>query len=184
MGDTKNLKIEAPWYAYHKKVKVLFGGDPDIEVGDIYTNPEGHAFNYAFDICVRKHEKFKALEKVMPEEVGFGNVTLGIFLMDMENLFDAEHPVGLYAAIFDGNPLIKDIKEVTDFTGTLHGFVRFKPEVVQFFHDDISDYNGLWSGLAQDIAKEVFIGNAFVHFCTADLREENGGVATPLGEWP
>ena len=34
--------------------------------------------------------------------------------------------------------------------------VCFKPQVVQFFDDDISDFNGNWSGLAQDIAREVF----------------------------
>ena len=178
------MKIEAPWYEYHKKVKALFDKDPDIEVGEIYEHPEGHSFPYAFDICVRKHEKFKALDRVMPEIVEFGNVSMGIFLMDMENLFSEERPVEMFAAIFDGNPLVKDIKEVRDFSGTLHGFVRFKPEVIQFFHDDISDYNGNWSGLAQDIAKEVFCGSPFVHFCTAGVNEKDGEVAMPLGEWP
>jgi hypothetical protein len=65
---------------------------------------------------------------------------------------------------------VKDIKDVVDFTGTRHGFVRFQPEVIQFFHDDISDYNGNWSGLAQDIAREVFEGEyRGVHFCTAEV---------------
>lgn len=175
------LKIESPWYAHQKKIKAMFAGDPDIEVSDIYDHPEGRSVQYAFDILVRKHEKFKALEKVMPEVVEFGNVKLGIFLMDMENLFSEDHPVSVYAAIFDGNPLIEDIKEVTDNTGTLHAFVRFKPEVIQFFHDDISDYNGNWSGLAQDIAKEVFMGHPFIHFCTASVKDDND---VPLGEWP
>ena len=180
----ESMKIEAPWYEMNKKVKALFEGDPDIEVGDIYTNPEGHSYQYAFDVLVRRHEKFKALEKVLPEVMEFGNVALGIFLMDMENLFDEEHPVSVYAAIFDGNPRIKDIREARDSAGTVHAFVRFKPEVVQFFHDDISDYNGNWSGLAQDIAKEVFMGNPFIHFCTAGVDEKDGEVAKPLGEWP
>ena len=49
--------------------------------------------------------------------------------------------------------------------------VRFKPRVVQFFDDDISDFNGNWSGLAQDIAREVFgDGLRSVHFCTAAVN--------------
>ena len=54
----------------------------------------------------------------------------------------------------------------------LDGFVCFKPQVVQFF--DISDFNGNWSGLAQDIAREIF-GDEMrgVHFCTAAVGEAN-----------
>lgn len=78
---------------------------------------------------------------------------------------------------------MKDIRTVEDSAGITHGFVRFQPEVIQFFQNDISDYNGNWSGLAQDIAKEVFV-NQNVHFCTADLRENENSVCEPLGEWP
>lgn len=184
MSDNKNLKIEAPWYAFHKKVKALFAGDPDIEVGDIYKPAEGDESYFAFDLLVRNHEKFVALDKVVPSTVEFGNITVGICIQDMENSFDEAHPVKLFAAIFDGNPLVKDIKEVRDQTETVHGYVRFKPKVVQFLHDDIGDYNGNWTGLAQDIAKELFPNVAGVHFCTAGVYEKNGEVAHPLGEWP
>ena len=174
-----NMKIEAPWYAFHKKVKALFEGDKDVEVCDIYKPQEGDDSYFAFDILVRKHEKFLALDKVVPATVEFGNITVGICVQDLENSFDEGHPIQLFAAIFDGNPHIQDIKEVRDHTGTLHGYVRFKPEVIQFFHDDTSDYNGNWSGLAQEIAKEVFTDVNGVHFCTAPAN----GVDKPLGEW-
>ena len=174
------MKIEAPWYAFNKKVKALFDGDPDIEVGDIYKPNEGEESYLAFDLVVRKHEKFLALDTVLPATVEFGNVTLGICVQDMENSFDPDHPVQLFAAIFDGNPHIKDIKEIRDQTETVHGYVRFKPEVLQFFHDELSNYNGYWSGLAQDIAKELFPDVAGVHFCTSSVN----GLDKPLGEWP
>ena len=68
---------------------------------------------------------------------------------------------------------MKDIKEVSDFTGTRHGYIRFKPEVVQFPDDNIDDFSGNWSGLAQDIAQEVFSDEMYgIHFCTADKTEE------------
>ena len=57
-----------------------------------------------------------------------------------------------------------------DMAGSQHVFVVFHPEVKQFFDDNMFDYNGFWSGLNQDIAKEVFeeAANAGVHFCTGE----------------
>ena len=36
-----NLKLEAPWYTYQKKVKALLGQDPDIIVGDVNELTDG-----------------------------------------------------------------------------------------------------------------------------------------------
>ena len=180
----KNFKIEAPWYEFNKKVKALFDRDPDITVGDLVEADDGRT-NYVFDIEVRNHKKFIALDRALPKTKTFGNITVGIIVYDEENLSAFEDAVETYKTIFEGNPIVKDIKDVTDFAGTRHGFVRFKPEVIQFFHDDISDYDGRWSGLAQDIAKEVFEGEyRGIHFCTAGVDEPEDGVGKPLGEWP
>ena len=44
---------------------------------------------------------------------------------------------------------------------------------MQFFDDDISDFNGNWSGLAQDIAREIFGSEMCgVHFCTAPVEDD------------
>lgn len=175
-----NFKIEAPWYEFQKKVKALFQDDSDIYVGEIYE-PENGKNQYAFDIEVLNHKKFLALDRVLPKTREFGNVSLGITVFDLENGKGLDDIIELYKTIFEGNPILQDFKEVNDFTGTKHGFVRFKPEVIQFFHDDISDYNGNWSGLAQDIAREVFAdAPAGLHFCTAAVGE----TGKPLGEWP
>ena len=129
-----NLKLEAPWYSFQKKVKALFEQDPDFKVGEI-IEPNDGKLNYAFDIEVRNHQKFLALDRVLPKVKTFG-------------------------------------REAVDQTGTPHGFVRFRPQVVQFFDDNIADFNGNWTGLAQDIATEVFASECRgIHFCTADVRE-------------
>ena len=84
----------------------------------------------------------------------------------------AMQPTGIPRGICTVDSRLSSPSMVEDFTGTRHGFVRFRPEVVQFFHDDISDYNGNWSGLAQDIAGEIFDQELLgIHFCTADKRE-------------
>ena len=167
----KKLVLEAPWYTFQKKVKVLFEQDPEISVGDVYQPGDGTA-DYAFDMEVRSREKLVALDRVLPKVRGFGNVTLHICLRDGESDGADGAGAALYEAVFRGNRILKDVRSVTDNAGVRHGFVRFQPEVLQFFDDDLSDYNGNWSGLAQDIAREVFSADfRGVHFCTADLRE-------------
>jgi len=168
----KKLRLEAPWYTYQKKVKALFERDPAISVGEI-VEPEDGSADYLFDIEVRDHEKFLALDRVFPKCVQFGNVTLAINLYDEENENGTADVVALYETIFKGNPIVKDVRLAQDHTGTQHGFVRFQPEVIQF-DDDLYDYNGNWSGLAQDIAREVFRDETRgIHFCTAPV-DENG----------
>ena len=160
-----NYSISSPWYTFQKKVKALFAGDMDYSIGDV-RECEDFGANYEFDIEVRNHEKFVALDRVFPKVKAFGNVRLRINLYDEEN--GGEGRLDLLRVIFDGNPAVEEIVEARDAADTLHGYVMFKPEVVQFFNDDLSDYNGNWSGLAQDIAKEVFNDMAGIHFCTAE----------------
>ena len=146
------FKLEAPWYTFRKKVFSLFENDPDISVGPLYeANEDG--FDYVFDIDVLNHEKFLALDRVFPKVKEFGNVRLGIFLFDEENANGENYIISLFETIFEGNPILKDIRQLEDKTGTRHGYVRFQPEVIQFFDDNIADYNGNGSGLAQDIAE-------------------------------
>lgn len=158
-----NLAIEAPWMTFHKKVKALFENDPDIHVGDMY---DAEKTNYAFDIEVKKHDKFIALDRLLTGVKTFGNVTVGIVLYDEEN---AENDVlGLFKTLFDGNHIMDSIQTRVDQTGTPWNYILFKPEVIQFYDDDMTDYNGNWSGLAEDIAREVFENNDMgIFFCTA-----------------
>lgn len=178
------LRIEAPWYTYQKKIKALFERDPEIMVCEVVES-EKEDEDYCFSIEVKNHEKFIALDRLLPTIRVFGNVVLRIYLYDLENEAINNPTVNLYETLFKGNKIVKDIRTLTDVHGFGHSFVRFEPEVVQFFDDDISDYSGNWSGLAQDIAKEVFEGtNWEIGFCTADLNENEEDTAKPLGEWP
>lgn len=180
----EKMKIEALWYAMNKKVRALFENDPEVQVGDIFQPDASARADVAFSIVVKNRRKLNAMKEMIPEFMEFGNVTLRVFVLDAEGELTGETPAELLSAIFEGNTIVKDIKTCSDFAGSEHTFLRFWPEVIQFFHDDISDYNGNWSGLAQDIAREVFVGNPFVHFCTASVRENESANDVPLGEWP
>ena len=176
----ERISLEAPWYSYTKKLQALFKLDKDILVNDICELPDGD-YAYCIMIEARNHKKYVALSRLIPEKVSFGGVNVHIDIFDEENAEDITDEISLYETLFEGNPLVKDIRTTLDQAGTQHNYVRFQPEVIQFFDDNLADYNGNWTGLAQDIAKEIFSTSPAVNFCTADLREKQ---TTPLGEWP
>ena len=175
------VSLEAPWQTFAKKLKALFERDPQIKVSDVYEIDDDDV-QYGIDIEIRNSEKYKALDRVLPSVKSFGGVSLAITLYDEENA-GLNSDAALYETIFNGNPILKEVKDVVDHTGSHIGYVVFNPEVIQFFDDDLSSYNGKWSGLAQDIAKDVF-DNDFrgVYFCTADVNEgkeaENAAIAS------
>ena len=165
------VSLEAPWQTFAKKLKVLFDRDPKIIVSDVYEVGDDD-IQYGIDIEVRDHDKFVALDRVLPSVRTFGGVNLAITLYDEENS-GVNPDVALYETIFKDNPILKEVRDVVDSTGTRIGYVIFNPEVMQFFDDNLVDYKGNWSGLAQDIAREVF-DNDFrgVYFYTADVSEK------------
>ncbi len=185
MAVFDELTLEAPWYTFAKKLYSLFKLDDKIHMDDLYRDDDGPC-TYALDIIVEGHEKLAALQKMLPRVKTFGNVTLALNLMGKDS-DDYASEVETFKTIFEGNRILKDIRELEDPSGTKHAYVRFQPEVVQFFDDDLSDYNGNCTCLAQDIAKEVFEGANCVNFCTADVRENEDmetPMGKPLGEWP
>ena len=164
-------KLQAPWYTYRNKLAAMFARDPEIIVGEIVESRDERA-EYLINVEVRSHRKYLALEKVLPRIVECGGLRVGIVLYDEENGHAGEDMSVLYETLFEGNPIVDEICAAEDWTCTRHVFVCFKPEVIQFFADDISDKNGNWSGLAQDIAREVFTADfGGVHFCTAANEE-------------
>lgn len=164
--------LEAPWHTFAKKLKALFAQDSDIEVSDAYEAKEGSG-KYVVDVSVLSHEKFVAMDRVLVKEKHFGNIDLAINLYDLEN--DTVHDgIEIFKAVFKGNTAVSEIISRADKTGTNWHYVCFKPEIVQFFDDDMTDANGNFTGLMEDIAKEAFENNCRgVNFCTAPVEGSN-----------
>ena len=183
------VKLSPPWNTYNNMVRVLFDVDPEITVGNIYkaSEEDQNEYTYAFEIATTNKDKFVALNKLMDQYITFGNVIVKQVIID--NSGDETNPyIELYENLFNGNPNLKDIKSITDPAGRQHHYIRFQPEVLQFYNDDLTDYNGNKSCLAEDIAYEMFSNNmdSSINFCTADIRENDDPdvVNAPLGEWP
>lgn len=161
-----STRLTPPWYIYQKQVKALFEHDPQIIVGEVYQQENGK--DYAFDIEVRSHEKFLALDRLLIRFKLFGNVALSINLFDEENA-NRDAAIDVCRALFDGNPIVESVEDIVDLAGAHHGFVVFEPKVIQYYADDLRDINGNETTLAQDIAREMFKDLDGVNFCTGQV---------------
>lgn len=173
------LKISPPWITYVNEINALFQHDPDIDV--VYDNDEIEVKLYVTDGM-----KASALDRLLPDEISYGNVTLKITIIPAnEEFVDLDtHPSmkRLFDIVFNGNPIYAFSKEITGIFSNVLTYVVFKNRVVQFFNDNLNDIYGNMSTLYQEVAHEVIAEdiNRQVCYCT-DIEEK---VGMPLGEWP
>lgn len=161
-----NVALQSPWVTLYNEITAIFRRDSELQISSL-TEEEGGI--YIFSISSSNSIKIDSISKILKNEFNFGNVKLVIeFLVEegdikqtVENAFRGND---IFRGIeVGGNPLIGD---------TYYGL--FKKEVLQFFNDNIADYFGNKSILAEDIAKEIFTEDTLkqVKFCT-DIRDFN-----------
>ena len=158
----KKIKMSPPWVVYYRKIEALFCKDSEIKMRfDEDTD--------TIKIYVNNPEKAEAIEKLLPEQKIFGNVIVKIQVIPANKLNNSRF--SLFQKAFDGNPIVSFFETVRMQTNNMN-FMVFKPEVVQYFNDDIGDIHGLCSTLYQDIAKDIFGNEKGIYFCT-DVKQEN-----------
>lgn len=167
-----NLKLSSPWQELANEFTAMFGADPDINV--VFEEGE----NKIVKLYVDNDKKAAALEILLPSSKDFGNVTVYIEVIPA-NINHYDGLAEIYEQALSGNPAFSRV--VTGSKGLFAmSYVMFKPEVVQFFNDELSDANGFKHTLYQDIARDIFDPAVGLSFCT-ELKD---GVNKPLGEWP
>ena len=159
--------LSPPWWSYQRKVKALFGSDPEVRVRDLFQEDEG---NYTLFIIIRSEKKAQAIRALLPRCVEFGGttVTSRIFIP----VDECEVRVGLTGSdvqlvreAFTGNPVFDRIEE-TEYKGfSAFTYCIFKKEVIQFWNDDLSNFYGLHTTLAENLADDI-LRNVNVQFCT------------------
>jgi hypothetical protein len=154
MENNKKLTLEAPWNTYRKMINALFEYDPEIEVGDVVDTIGIESVDYTIDIKIKNHRKFEALQKLLPVRKDFGSVKVAIYIYDMEN--NETNDIEMFKDLFRDNPIVSNFEKVKLPDGSERNFVCFRPEVIQFYDDDISDCYRNYNGLAEDIARAVF----------------------------
>lgn len=174
------FKLSPPWIEYINKLEALFDGDPQIafNVGQTETGP-------SVVIACNNGDKVAALQKLLPSEKKFGNVTLFIGIDGTPSNRAFPTPKELFDVAFKGNPAyaysVAPAEEGYWFFGVT--YVVFKNCVVQFFNDNLNDCHGLTSTLYQEIAAEIF-EDAGLNGVYYNTDVEVGKLGMPLGEWP
>lgn len=158
----ENLKLVSPWVNFYREVETLFRHDEDVKVALDSDDMQ-------LRIYVADERKAAALEKLMPKERTFGEITLKITVIPPNRKFS---DLDLFRIAFDGNGAFNRTVSASTPFGDEVDFVIFEPIVAQYFNDDIGDYYGLRTTVFEELARDVFgdIGN--VHFSTYNEQED------------
>ena len=158
------IKLAAPWNAYVRKVKALFGKDPQIKI--VYDESTMRLVLYVDDTSKRE-----ALRLLLPRKREFGNVVLDVTVMASTTMGYSSKETLLRAAFRD-NPVFKDADTVDpDGCSNSFTYISFKNETVQLWNDNLSDVHGLETTLYQDIAREVLDLPGGVYCCTEEGQD-------------
>lgn len=155
------LRLQPPWNTYVSKIKAMFENDPEIRIEYNESNS-----NPTVTMYVENSTKADALQQLLGIEKKFGNISLAITIVPANKEFSNQ--IEILKAALNGNPIVTQI-ETYDVFGSEMTFCEFRKEVIQFPNDDCSDLNGNFNGLAEDLAREIFVGaiNPQINYCTA-----------------
>lgn len=158
------LGVSAPWITYYRQIHALFDADPN--VGVVYDEE-----NNEIKLYVDGTDKANALTQLLPVEKNFGGVTVKTTVIPANK---TERKEDLLQAAFEGNPNFSYIHVVGDnpmLNGTI--YVLFKPNVAQFWNDNLHDPHGLVSDLYENIARDVIGEDGNVMFSTDEVMIES-----------
>lgn len=160
------LKLSPAWDIYYMQVKTLFADDEEVKV--VYDRD-----SYTLNLYVDNDRKAEALAELMPEEMSWGNVTMGINVFPRNTLKTTKMSTKeLFSAAFDGNPNLAFVESVSLLYSNPMTFVVFHPEIVQYYTDNMGDWNGFRSELYSDLPEEVFKEIPGVYYCTDKISQD------------
>ena len=165
-----NLKLISPWMEHYNKLCAFFEKDPSVTVIMDEDNME-------VKVLVQDSHKASTLSFLLLCEKTFGDVTLSVSVIPangvssdtskyLKNLFTDENYMQLFIYALTDNDILSDIRKVKGVLGFDAVYIIFKKEVIQYFTDNIGDYNGVKSTLAEYIARDIFVQHAGVFFST------------------
>lgn len=158
--ETQKLQLQAPWQTYFGKLRAIFGDDPEIDI----SADEGEK-DKKFNVSIKCSNSIKAnaIKELLIPEVDFNGVVLKINVEDTSDKSKINRHI--IEAALTGNPHFQGIEHVDD-TSFHMDYCVMKKEVIQFYNDDLSDYNCNYNGLAEDIMNEI-CKPSNISFCTS-----------------
>lgn len=169
------INLISPWDEYYNKMVAFF--EEDFKVTVLYDDKDDNA-KY-INVLVDNLEKARALEILLEHEKQFGNITLYIGVIPANEIpqevdrrlgvwKDDENYYYLYQSALLCNMNLFTIREVKGLMGSDAIYVVFKKKVIQYYNDNIGDFYGMKSTLAENIARDIFVPHVGVFFNTTD----------------
>lgn len=163
------MNLSAPWYTYAKKVKAFFAYDDEVTIGELekLDDPSTTGGSYLLTITVKSPTKAYALEKLIRPDTVFGDTHVFTDVA-LEGVDGTE---GILRAAFKGHFAVEDVATKATPGGN-SVYLRFQPEIIQFYNDDLSDYSGNYTELIHKVAADIIeFDNYCVQPCIVDLKE-------------
>ena len=153
------LKMSAPWDCLYEEIKAFFAEDEEVFV--VYDRDEKDIRLY-----VNGGKKAAALELMLKPEYVFGETKVTITVVPDNDAVCTTSGVEMFSEAFEGNDAFVFARKISLFHSNPTYYVVFKPDVVQYYTDDLGDWNGFRSALYEDIAREIFKDIPGVFYCT------------------
>ena len=168
---SEKRKLSSPWVRFYKEIEALFGKDPDIRIETDETVNCLEEETYVIRMYVAAPEKAEALTQLLPAEKKFGSVEVKLQVIPANAQYTMK--LQLFQDALRGNPVFAYTAASGDAGCDVFdiGYVAFKPEVVQYFVDDLGSLGGLCTTLYQEIAKDVFEDVPGIYFCTEPIAK-------------
>ena len=169
------LNLMAPWDEFYHEIDTFFKDDPDVMV--LYDEDVKEV-----KLLVKYAVKAEALSEILIDEHDFGGVKLKVTVVPangyipkdvskhVKNLVGDEDYQKLYCQALRNNENLKDVKFIQGVPGFNALYVIFTKRVLQYYADNLGDYNGMRSTLAENIARDIFKMFPGRFFCT-DVKD-------------
>ncbi|WP_114746809.1 hypothetical protein [Falsibacillus pallidus] len=167
VGAEAGVQLSAPWVTYQNELKYSIGQDPSVIVGPLIPT----AGNYIIPVTVIGDAKAIALATLLKNPVEFGNVSINVVVINSEQEIVEPVPcplgafaiAGLVQQALSDNPYYEDVVvKRQNMGGNNAVYPVFKPEVIQFYNDDISNlcnnFTAVASKVFEDVMKESLCG--------------------------
>ena len=151
------VNLVAPWNEYYEELKAFFAEDREVTI--LYDEEAKN-----IKVLVQDPLKAEALTGLLAGEKEFGSTKLVITVVPA-NKPDTRIKSTL-ASLKENEGLFSYVHEVENVMGFNAVFIVFRKKVVQYYNDNLGDLNGMKSTLAESIARDIFIPNNGVFFCT------------------
>ncbi len=183
LAAAPSFAISPPQYRQQRIIKASVGASPFVNVGDVVEVSGA----YRVDVTCARPEVARGVSFLLRKEYNFGGLKLTLRVLDEKGAVvetdessitgdPVEASRALLRDALGANPLFDSVTGVDVFAPLV---VLVRPEVVQFWNDNLADPNGSETMLASEAfsacARETFLAGAVMPYWSTAPASGGGG---------